>query len=122
MDPALAGAAIPLTDESVEPLVALVERTPDVRFVLLGEATEGTHDFYRLRAEITKRLIVEQGFHAVAVEADWPDAHRVHRFVTGAGEDPEAVDALGGFRRFPAWAWRNADVLDFVGWLRAHNE
>jgi erythromycin esterase-like protein len=123
MEPALRGVLIPLADEdAAAPIVALVARSPRVRFVLLGEATYGTHDFYRLRAAITKRLVVEQGFHAVAVEADWPDAHRVHRFVTGAGDDAEAVEALGGFRRFPAWVWRNAEVLDFVGWLRAHNE
>lgn len=90
--------------------------------MLLGEASHGTHEFYRERAQITKRLIKEKGFTAVAVEADWPDAYRVNRFVRGAGDDPEAVDALGGFKRFPAWMWRNADVLDFVGWLRAHND
>lgn len=90
--------------------------------VLLGEATHGTHEFYRERAVITKRLIAEKGFSAVAVEADWPDAYRVNRYVQGAGSDEEAVDALGDFRRFPAWMWRNADVLDFVGWLRARNE
>ena len=58
----------------------------------------------------------------MAVEADWPDAYRVNRYVRGAATTPTAVDALAGFRRFPAWMWRNADVLDFVGWLRAHNE
>jgi erythromycin esterase-like protein len=90
--------------------------------VLLGEASHGTHEFYRERAQITKRLIREKGFTAVAVEADWPDAYRVNRYVRGRGDDVEAIDALGGFRRFPAWMWRNADVLDFVGWLRAHND
>jgi len=100
----------------------LLERTRDARFVLIGEASHGTHEFYRVRAEITKRLIREQGFDAVAVEADWPDAYRVNRFVRGAGEDADATDALGGFRRFPQWMWRNADVLDFIGWLRAWNE
>ena len=58
----------------------------------------------------------------MAVEADWPDAYRVNRYVRGAGDDADGVDALAGFRRFPAWMWRNADVLDFVGWLRAHND
>ena len=90
--------------------------------VLIGEATHGTHEFYRERAVITKRLIVEKGFSAVAVEADWPDAYRVNRFVRGEGADNEAVDALADFRRFPTWMWRNADVLDFVGWLRTHND
>ncbi len=92
------------------------------RIVLLGEATHGTHEFYRERAFITKRLILEKGFSAVAVEADWPDAYRVNRYVRGGTSDEDAVEALTDFRRFPAWMWRNADVLDFVGWLRSHNE
>jgi erythromycin esterase-like protein len=110
----LAGSA-----EDYDPLMRLIG---DARFVLLGEASHGTHEFYRERAQITKRLIREKGFTAVAVEADWPDAYRVNRYVRGVGQDAEAVDALAGFKRFPTWMWRNADVLDFVGWLRAHND
>jgi erythromycin esterase-like protein/predicted phosphoribosyltransferase len=90
--------------------------------VLLGEASHGTHEFYKERAEITKRLILEYGFIAVAAEADWPDAYRINRFVRGQGPDEDALGALGGFARFPAWMWRNADVLDFIGWLRRHND
>ncbi|HME82240.1 MAG TPA: erythromycin esterase family protein [Candidatus Eremiobacteraceae bacterium] len=100
----------------------LLDAIGDAPYVLLGEATHGTHEFYRERAAITVRLIKEKGFNAVAVEADWPDAYRVNRFVRGRGGDAEAIDALGGFERFPTWMWRNADVLEFVGWLRAHNE
>jgi erythromycin esterase-like protein len=92
------------------------------RLVLLGEASHGTHEFYRERALITQRLIAEHGFTAVAVEADWPAAHRVNRYVRGVGDDGASIEALGDFRRFPAWMWRNADVLNFVGWLRAHND
>ena len=114
-------AVHPLTgsEGDYDPLIGLVG---DARFVLLGEASHGTHDFYRERAQITKRLITEKGFTAVAVEADWPDAQRVNRYLQGEGEDAEAVEALAAFKRFPAWMWRNADVLDFVGWLRAHND
>jgi erythromycin esterase-like protein len=101
---------------------ALIETLGAARVVLLGEATHGTHEFYRERAVITKRLIVEEAFSAVAVEADWPDAYRVNQYVRGAGRDNDAVEALGDFRRFPSWMWRNADVLDFIGWLRTHNE
>jgi len=90
----------------------------NARFVLIGEATHGTHEFYAMRAAITERLITEKGFNAVAVEADWPDAYRVNRFVRGISDDNEAIDALGDFKRFPTWMWRNADVLDFIGWLR----
>jgi erythromycin esterase-like protein len=101
---------------------ALLDMVGETRFVLLGEASHGTHEFYRERAKITKRLICEKGFSAVAVESDWPDAYRVNRFVRGEGGDLEAVDALTGFQRFPQWMWRNADVLDFVGWLRSRND
>jgi erythromycin esterase-like protein len=100
----------------------LLELAGNARFVLIGEASHGTHEFYRERAQITKRLITEKGFAAVAVEADWPDAYRVNRYVRARGNDQESVDALAGFKRFPTWMWRNADVLDFVGWLRAHND
>jgi len=100
----------------------LLEFFGDAHVVLLGEASHGTHEFYRERAQITKRLIREKGFTAIAVEADWPDAYRVNRYVQGQNVDADAVEALGGFRRFPAWMWRNADVLDFIGWLRSHND
>ncbi len=100
----------------------LLQQIGDARYVLLGEASHGTHEFYRQRAQITKRLIREKNFNAVAVEADWPDAYRVNRYVRGASEDVEASDSLAGFKRFPTWMWRNADVVDFVGWLREHND
>jgi erythromycin esterase-like protein len=100
----------------------LLARIGNARLVLIGEASHGTHEFYRIRAQITKQLILAKGFTAVAVEADWPDAYRVNRYVRGVGADTEAEQALGGFKRFPQWMWRNADVLDFVGWLRTHNE
>ncbi len=107
------------TPNDFDPLLALVG---DAQVVLLGEASHGTHDFYRVRAEITKRLIRERGFRAVAVEADWPDAYRVNRYVRARAPDADAEEALGGFVRFPQWMWRNADVLDFVGWLREYND
>ena len=102
---------------------ALLERIGDATIVCIGEASHGTHEFYRERALITQRLLVEKGFQAVAVEADWPDADRVNRWVRGISDDAGATDALAGFRsRFPTWMWRNADVLDFVGWLRDFND
>jgi erythromycin esterase-like protein len=118
---ALRREAHPLTGDHRD-FDALLARIGDARIVLLGEASHGTHEFYRERARITKRLIAERGFTAVAIEGDWPDAHRVDRFVRGGQQDRDAEEALGGFRRFPTWMWRNADVLDFVGWLRAHND
>ncbi|HWO20104.1 MAG TPA: erythromycin esterase family protein [Kofleriaceae bacterium] len=118
---AIAETVTPLEGAAPD-LDPLIERIGDARFVLLGEATHGTHEFYRIRAELTKRLIRERGFSAIAAEADWPDAYRVNRYVRGAGTDTDAADSLGDFRRFPQWMWRNADILDLVGWLRAHNE
>src|SRR6266516_6151314 len=99
----------------------LIQQIDEATFVLIGEASHGTHEFYRERAQITKRLIQEKGFTAVAVEADWPDAYRVNRYVRGTTSDAEAIDSLACFKRFPTWMWRNADVLDFIGWLRTYN-
>lgn len=101
---------------------ALLDLIGGARVVMLGEASHGTHEFYRERARITRRLIVERGFAAVAIEGDWPDASRVSRYVHGTGPDADAEEALRDFRRFPTWMWRNADFVDFVGWLRAHND
>lgn len=114
--------ALVLRHDEISDYDPLIKLIGDARFVLLGEASHGTHEFYRERAQITKRLIEEKGFSAVAVEADFPDAYRVNRFVRAAGTDEDAIDALAGFTRFPAWMWRNADVLDFIGWLRTHND
>ncbi|WFU34367.1 erythromycin esterase family protein [Bradyrhizobium brasilense] len=118
---ALRETAYPLVG-SVRDYDPLIGRIGEARFALLGEASHGTHEFYRERAEITKRLISERKFTAVAVEADWPDAYRLNRYVRGAGEDVDAVDALADFRRFPTWMWRNAVVVEFIEWLRAHND
>ncbi|MDB5049678.1 MAG: hypothetical protein JWO30_2749 [Fibrobacteres bacterium] len=100
----------------------LLDSIGDARLVLIGEASHGTHEFYQERALITRRLIEEKGFEAVAVEADWPDAYRVNRFVKGEGDVLEASDPLSGFRRFPQWMWRNTEVLDFAVWLRQWND
>lgn len=100
----------------------LIDLIGDARFVLLGEASHGTHEFYQERARLTERLIVEKGFGGVAVEADWPDAYRVNRYVRGESDDQDAEEALAGFKRFPTWMWRNTDVVDFVGWLRDYND
>jgi erythromycin esterase-like protein len=100
---------------------ALVDTLKDAAIVLIGEASHGTHEFYRTRAELTKALIEHHGFNIVAVEADWPDAYRANRWVRHTSEDRTAEDALGDFLRFPRWMWRNGDVVDFLTWLRHHN-
>ncbi|WNG33477.1 erythromycin esterase family protein [Archangium minus] len=113
-------AAIALKDEDSD-FDALLEGIGDARFVLLGEATHGTHEFYKARAALTRRLIVERGFSAVAVEADWPDALRLNQYVHAEELGEEARKALDTFERFPRWMWRNQEVLELVEWLRAHN-
>ncbi|MDX6333540.1 MAG: hypothetical protein QOG05_880 [Streptosporangiaceae bacterium] len=131
--PAGAGAAGPTeaatiraeagpVEEGIPPDGALFDLVGDAQFVLIGEASHGTHDFYAARARMTRRLIEEKGFGAVAVEADWPDAYRVNRYVRGRSDDVTAEEALRGFERFPTWMWRNTVVLDFAGWLRQHND
>ncbi|HMA07113.1 MAG TPA: erythromycin esterase family protein, partial [Ramlibacter sp.] len=100
---------------------SLLRLLAGARFALLGEASHGTADFYRERIRITQRLIAEHGFRAVAVEADWPDAWRVNRYVRGCSDDRDAAGALSGFQRFPAWMWRNTEVRGFVEWLRDYN-
>ncbi|MFN3792269.1 erythromycin esterase family protein [Massilia sp.] len=118
---ALRAAARPLTGNASD-YDALLDLVGDARFVLLGEATHGSAEFYDERARITQRLIEEKGFTAVAVEADWPDAWRVNRYVRGEGADADGRAALSGFERFPAWMWRNTSVLAFVEWLRERND
>jgi protein-L-isoaspartate(D-aspartate) O-methyltransferase len=96
-----------------------LERIGEARLVLIGEATHGTSEFYRIRAAITKALVQHKGFDFVAVEADWPDAYRIHDFVTHRHrEEPHEWET---FARFPTWMWRNHEVLDFIHWLRDHN-
>jgi erythromycin esterase-like protein len=100
----------------------LLDLIGDAQLVLLGEASHGTREFYRERAKITEQLITEKGFMAVAAEADWPDAYRVHRYVNGRSSDSTPTQALDDFKRFPTWMWRNTEVLEFVGWLRSYND
>ncbi|MGE5181484.1 MAG: erythromycin esterase family protein [Acidobacteriota bacterium] len=95
----------------------------DKRLVLLGEASHGTHEFYDLRAALTRRLIARHGFAAVCVEGDWPDALRVDRYIRDQlTDDDHAHLALGSFERFPRWMWRNEEVASLVDWLRRHGE
>jgi len=100
---------------------ALLQRIDDARLVLIGEASHGTHEFYFERSAITKRLIAEKDFSILAIEADWPDSARVHRYVRGMPA-ASADEALSGFRRFPTWMWRNMVVVEFVEWLRGFNK
>ena len=111
----------PLNDSSdLEPLM---KHIGDAKYVLLGEASHGTHDYYNWRAKITKRLIAEKGFSFIAVEGDWPDCYRINRYVKnymGSGE--KAIDVLQEFNRWPTWMWANWEVVAFTDWLKKNNE
>jgi erythromycin esterase-like protein len=111
----------------MEDVSAVTGLVGDAHVVLLGEATHGTHEFYSARMEITKRLLTEKGFDAVAVECDWPDALRVNRFIQGRNNengvpDPSAEISLANYQRFPRWMWRNEDVVQLIRWLREFND
>lgn len=122
-----AGAIAELVRETAEPIDdietasidRLLERIADARVVLLGEATHGTSEFYRMRARITRELITRRGFQFVAVEADWPDASRIDDYVLGGS--PRSSLPFTPFERFPTWMWRNEEVEQLVEWLRAYN-
>jgi erythromycin esterase-like protein len=111
----------PLNDSS--DLDPLMKHIGDAKYVLLGEASHGTHEYYNWRAKISKRLIAEKGFSFIAVEGDWPDCYRINRYVKnymGSGE--KAIDVLHEFNRWPTWMWANWEVLAFTEWLKKNNE
>ena len=112
-------AAEPLPEIDDPAFAAMFDRFGDARVVLLGEASHGTSEFYRARGAISKRLIERHGFNIVAVEADWPDAATIDRYVRHREKREGESEA---FERFPTWMWRNAEVDDFIRWLRGHNE
>jgi len=105
-------------DIETDTVDALLERMSGARVVLLGEATHGTSEFYRMRARITRELIKRHGFTIVAVEADWPDAARIDRYVRHLSPSSSPWKP---FARFPTWMWRNEEVRLFAEWLRQHN-
>lgn len=115
-------------NEAAEPISAsfdyssLIEKIGNARIVLIGEATHGTQEFYQTRIEITKQLITKKGFMAVAIEGDWPDAYRVHRYIQGKESIDDGESALDDFTRFPTWMWRNTTLPPFLKWLREYND
>ena len=116
----IAAAAEPFEDIEGADLAALLERVSPARVVLIGEASHGTSEFYRMRQRITRELLEHNGFAFVAAEADWPDAAAVDAYVRRAPDAPDRARQI--FGRFPTWMWRNREVLAFVEWLRRHNE
>jgi erythromycin esterase-like protein len=112
--------AVPLEPDTAASRI-LEEIDERASLVLIGEATHGTHEFYRIRADVTRALIERRGFGIVAVEADWPDAYRANRWARLLGDDETAEAALGDFTRFPRWMWRNREVVRFLRWLRGYD-
>ncbi|HEX2148674.1 MAG TPA: erythromycin esterase family protein [Actinomycetota bacterium] len=112
--------AAPLQTE--QDLNRLIDHIGDSRYVLLGEASHGTSEYYYWRAAITRRLIAEKGFSFVAVEGDWPDCYRINRWVKHRSDpDRQAAEVLKDFERWPAWMWANTEVAHFLSWLKQHN-
>src|SRR3954464_7569131 len=115
----IAGAAERLPNIDNRGFGEFFDRFGDARVVLLGEASHGTSEFYHARAAISRRLIDRHGFNIVALEADWPDAATIDRYVR---HRPWRKGELTAFERFPTWMWRNTDVDAFIRWLRGHND
>src|SRR5437773_8005011 len=114
-------AARPLNNPNdLDPLLTLIG---DARYVLLGEASHGTHEYYTWRAALSRRLIEEKGFSFIAVEGDWPDCYRVNRYVKAyADSGDSAREVLHNFERWPTWMWANKEIVELAEWLRAYNE
>ena len=100
----------------------LLEKIGNSNFVLLGEASHGTHEYFTWRAEISKRLIEEKGFSVIAVEGDWPDCFQINKWIKGFNDSPDnIIDVLKAFKRWPTWMWGNWEIAAFAKWLRQHN-
>ena len=120
LDAGLARIARPL--DSARDLDPLIDAVGDARFVLLGEASHGTSEFYTWRTEISRRLIAEKGFSFIGVEGDWPDCYRVNRYSKRMPDSgANARDVLHAFERWPTWMWANSEVVDLIEWLRDFN-
>jgi erythromycin esterase-like protein len=101
----------------------LIDAIGEVKYVLLGEASHGTSEFYTTRTDLTKKLIQEKGFTFIAVEGDWPACYEVNRYIKGYKTSySTARDALQAFNRWPTWMWSNKEVVDLIEWLKSYNE
>ena len=108
--------------ESDADLLPLLEAIGDAKIVLLGEASHGTSEFYTVRAKLSKMLIEQKGFSAIAVEGDWPAAQHVNRHIKGYDEVQKTTpEVLKAFNRWPTWMWANEEIAAFIDWLKMHN-
>ncbi len=112
--------SIDLTPDSLD---RVVDAIGDAKYVLLGEASHGTHEYYSWRAKLSRKLIIEKGFSFIAVEGDWPDCYRVNRYVRNYNDAGRtAVDVLHSFDRWPTWMWANWEVAALIDWMKRYNE
>lgn len=113
-------AAVPFSRDE---LGQVVKQIGEARYVLLGEASHGTSEYYSIRAELTRQLIMEKGIRFIAVEGDWPSCYTLNRYVKGyEGSGFNAAEAMRDFTRWPTWMWANQDMIDFADWLREYNQ
>jgi erythromycin esterase-like protein len=109
--------------DTVEDLDPLIKQIGDAKYVLLGEASHGTSEFYNVRAQLTKRLIEEKGFSIIAVEGDWPSCQRINRYIKGIDSNKiSSTEVLEAFKRWPTWMWANQEIVDLIAWLRIYNQ
>ncbi len=107
--------------QGIDDLEPLIMEAGKAKYVLLGEATHGTAEFYSLRAEITKKLIQEHGFSFVAVEGDWPSCYEVNKYVKNNSTAANAKEVLAHFNRWPTWMWANEEIIPLLEWLKSFN-
>jgi erythromycin esterase-like protein len=113
--------AIPILETS--DLNSLIDVLNDEKYVLLGESSHGTSEFYKVRAEISKKLIVDKGFTFLAVEGDWPACQQLNRYIKGYNqEETNLLKMLRSFNRWPTWMWANEELIDFIEWLKEYNQ
>ena len=107
---------------SMADLDPIIEALGDATYVLLGESSHGTSEFYTIRAELTKKLIIEKGFTIIAVEGDWPACQSINRYIKGFDQTKTDIkEVLEKFDRWPAWMWANLEILGLIEWLRDFN-
>lgn len=118
---AIRDLAVPLANE--DSINKLIKKAGDAQYVLLGEASHGTSEFYSVRAELSKRLITEEGFRFIAVEGDWPSCYELNRYVKGYMDAGTSIKEVlsGNFRRWPSWMWANEEISELAKWLRSYN-
>ncbi|MGD6965944.1 erythromycin esterase family protein [Rossellomorea vietnamensis] len=107
--------------ESERDLDKILQEIGDSRIVLLGEASHGTSEYYKIRTELSKRLIEEKGFNIIAVEGDWPASQSVNKYIKGNDETANPQDVLQSFKRWPTWMWANEEVVELISWLKEFN-